>query len=55
MAGRRKVCVWLDEELYEAVISIATSRAKRVRGAVQELLLEIIRDYVEKAKLESRG
>ena len=32
MAGRRKVCVWLDEELYEAVISIATSRAKRVGG-----------------------
>jgi len=48
--ARRKVCVWLDEELYEAVISIATSRAKRVRGAVQELLLQAIREYIERER-----
>jgi len=50
MAGRRKVCVWIPEELYEAILAIAPLKARKVRGSIQELLIEAIRDYVEKAK-----
>ena len=46
--NRKKVCVWIPEELYEAIIAIAPLKAKKVRGSIQEFLLEIIRDYVEK-------
>jgi len=48
--ARRKVCVWLPEELYEAILAIAPLKARKVRGSIQELLIEAIRDYVEKAK-----
>jgi len=48
--ARRKVCVWLPEELYEAILAIAPLKARKVRGSIQELLVEIIREYVERER-----
>jgi len=44
---RRKVCVWLPEDLYEALIAIAPLKAKKMRGSMQELLEGVLRDYIE--------
>jgi len=44
---RRKLCVWVSEDLYEAIIAVATLKTKKVRGALQEFLEEIIREYIE--------
>jgi len=46
---RRKLCVWISEDLYEAeaIIAIAPAKTKKVKGSIQESLEEIIRDYIE--------
>jgi len=50
--ARKKVCAWIPLDLYQALVAVAATKSKKLRGSLQEAVEEALRRYVEEGARE---